>query len=61
MDSRKKDYIIQEAESIIARCEQQLENEQSIVKKSIIRKYKKANKIMSIILVIETIICICLI
>lgn len=63
MDSEKKDYIIQEAEAIIANCEKQIDD--NLKNKIILRKdrelekrYNRIRTIMSTIILIETVLCV---
>lgn len=63
MDSEKKNYIIQAAEAIVAECERKIEADSKntiIIKsdKEIQKKYKKLKYMASIIILIETVLCI---
>lgn len=63
MDSEKKDYIIQEAEAIVAECEKNIDRNEKrkiIIKKdrNYEKKYRMLITITSIIILIETILCI---
>ena len=63
MDSEKKNYIIQVAEAIVAECERKIEADSKntiIIKrdKEIQKKYKKLKYMASIIILIETVLCI---
>lgn len=63
MDSEKKDYIIQEAEAIVAECEKSIEEgfKSKIIMrkdKSLEKRYKKLKFVTSAIISIETILCI---
>lgn len=63
MDSEKKDYIIQEAEAIVAECEKHIEEnlKSKIIMrkdKTLEKKYKKLKSITAAIILIETIFCV---
>ena len=63
MDSEKKDYIIKEAEAIIAECVKKAEEgltgkKISKKNKNIEKRYQKFKSITSAIIIIETVLCI---
>lgn len=63
MDSDKKNYIIEEAEAIIAECEKKIEkNSKDIIilknDKKNFHKYKRLKCFTSIIILVETVLCI---
>ncbi len=65
MDSEKKDYIIKQAEAIVADCEKNINkslNNRTIRKKNnnLERNYKILKSCTSAIILIETIICLIL-